>query len=40
MLYNEIKENYRGNLFIVSDFDICLPGRDRVVTKKSKYRTF
>ena len=33
VLYNEIKRNYHGRLFIANDFDVYCLGRDSIVTK-------
>jgi len=33
MIYNEIKRDYEGRLFIANDFDVYRLGRDRVVEK-------
>ena len=33
MIYNEIKRNYEGILFIANDFDVYRLGRDSIVTK-------
>ena len=33
MVYNEIKQYYEGRLFIASDFDVYVLGRDRIVEK-------
>ena len=33
MIYNEIKHNYEGKLFIANDFDVYRLGRDSVIEK-------